>query len=172
MIISKFNLIIYPVASHRVDSAYYDYMSKGEVQKGYHCAWQIHYKLVFPVKYRKVLLDEMVVKIIEETAIGIQQERYAIEMEVLEIDKNHIHLLCAAHPKIASGEIVRIFKNITAREIFRRYPQIKKELWGGEFWFDGYYAATVGERGNWSKVENYIQKQSKPKEDLKQIKLL
>ena len=100
-------------------------MSKGEVQKGYHCAWQIHYHLVFPVKYRK----------------------------------------------ISPGEIVRIFKSIIAREIFRRHPEIKKELWGREFWSDGYYAATVGERGNWSKVEYYIQKQGKPKEDLRQLRL-
>jgi putative transposase len=92
-------------------------------------------------------------------------------MEALGMDKDHIHLLCGAHPKIAPGEIVRIFQSITAREIFRRYPQIKKELWGGEFCSDGYYAATVGERGNWSKVEKYIQKQGKPKEDLKQIRL-
>jgi putative transposase len=120
------------VACHRVDSEYYDDMSKGEVQKGYHCAWQIHYQLVFPVKYRRALLDEVVAKIIEETAIGIQ-ERYAIEMEALGMDKDHIPLLCGAHPKIAPGEIVRIFQSITAREIFRRYPQIKKELWGGEF---------------------------------------
>jgi putative transposase len=158
------------VACHRVDSEYYDDMDKGEVQKGYHCARQIHYQLVFPVKYRKALLDEMVVKIIEETAEGIQQ-RYAIEMEALGMDKNYIHLLFSAHPKISPGEIVRIFKSITAREIFRRYPQIRKELWGGEFWSDRYYAATVGERGNWSQVERYVQKQGKPKEDLKQIRL-
>ena len=121
-------------------------------------------------KVPQVLLDEMVVKMIEETTEGIQ-ERYAIEMEALGMDKDHIHLLCSAHPKIAPGEIVRIFKSITAREIFRRYPQIKKDLWGGEFWSDGYYAATVGERENWSKVEKYIQKQGKPKEDQKQIRL-
>jgi putative transposase len=62
-------------------------MGKGEVQKGYHCVWQIHY----------------------ETTYGIQ-ERYAIEMEALGMDKNHIHLLSSAHPKIPLGEIVRIFK--------------------------------------------------------------
>ena len=145
-------------------------MGKGEVQKGYHCAWQIHYHLVLPVKYRKALLDKMVIKIIEETAEGIQ-ERYVIKMEALGMDKNHIHLFSSAHPKIPPGGIVRIFKSITAREIFRRHPEIKKELWGGEFWSDGYYVATVGERGNWSKVENYIQKQGIPKEDLRQIRL-
>lgn len=145
-------------------------MSIGEVRKGYHCVWQIHYHIVFPVKYRKALLEVEGVKIIEETTAGIQ-ERYAIEMEALGMDSDHIHVLCGAHPKISPGEIVRIFKSITAREVFRRYPKIKRELWGGEFWSDGYYVATVGERGNWSKVEKYIQKQGKPKEDLKQLKL-
>ena len=80
----------------------------------------------------------MVIKIIEETAEAIQK-RYAIEMEALGMEKNHIHLLSNAHPKISLGEIVRIFKSITAREIFRRYPEIKKELWGEEFWYDEYY---------------------------------
>jgi putative transposase len=41
------------------------------VHKGYHCAWQIHYHIVFPVKYREGLLDSEVVEIIKETAIGI-----------------------------------------------------------------------------------------------------
>ena len=84
-------------------------MSKGEVQKGYHCIWQIHYHLVFPVKYRKALLDKMVIKIIEETAEGIP-ERYAIEMEALGMNKTHIHLLSSTYPKISPGEIVRIFE--------------------------------------------------------------
>ena len=126
--------------------------------------------MVFPVKYRKALIDEQVTDIIKETASGIAQ-RYAIEMEAIGCDKDHIHLLCGAHPKIAPGRIVQIFKSITAREIFQRKPSVKKALWGGEFWTDGYYVATVGERANWDTVENYVQKQGKPKSDLKQLKL-
>jgi len=141
-----------------------------KVRKGYHCAWQVHYHIVFPVKYRKALLEEAVIQLIGEVAIGIG-ERYAIEFEAIGMDRDHIHILCSAHPKIAPGEIVRIFKSITAREIFRRLPDIKKELWGGEFWTDGYYVATVGERANWETVEKYIKKQGKPREELKQIKL-
>ncbi len=126
--------------------------------------------MVFPVKYRKALIDEQVTEIIKETASGIA-ERYAIEMEALGCDKDHIHLLCGAHPKIAPGRIVQIFKSITAREIFRRKPSVRKALWGGEFWTDGYYVATVGERANWDSVERYVQKQGKPKSDIKQLKL-
>jgi len=84
-------------------------MGKGEVQKGYHCVWQIHYHIVFPVKYRKASLDKIVIKIIEETAEGIQ-ERYAIEMEALGIDRNHIHLLSSAHPKISPGKMCEYSK--------------------------------------------------------------
>ena len=142
----------------------------GEVQKVCHCAWQIHYHIVFPVKYRKVLLDGEVVEIIRETAISIQ-ERYELEIEALGMDNDHIHILCGAHPKISAGRIVQIFKSITAREIFRRKPSVKRALWGGEFWTDGYYVATVGERANWEAVERYISKQGRPREELKQLDL-
>ena len=142
----------------------------GSVRKGYHCAWQIHYHIVFPVKYRKALLDEKVIKIIEETSEEIEQ-RYEIEMEAMGMDTDHVHLLCGGHPKLSIGKIVQIYKSLTAREIFKRKPEVKRELWGGEFWSDGYYAATVGERGNWATVEKYVMQQGTPKEKLKQYRL-
>lgn len=143
---------------------------EADVKKGYHCAWQIHYHIVFPVEYRKALLDKEVVQIIKETALGIQ-ERYAIEIEAMGMDKDHIHILCGGHPKVSPGQIVQILGSITGRVILKRKPTVKRELWGGEFWTDGYYVATVGERANWTTVEKYIQEQGKPKEELKQLKL-
>ena len=145
-------------------------MGEGEVKKASHCAGQIHDHIVFPVKYRKALLDEAVVKIIGETAQGIQ-ERYDIEFEQLGCDRDHIHIRCSAHPKIAPGQIVRVFKSITGREIFRRKPSVKKVLWGGEFWTDGYYVATVGEHGGWKVVERYVRNQGRPREELRQLSL-
>ena len=52
---------------------------------------------------------------------------------------------------------MNLYKNVTAKQLFRRHPDLRKELWGGEFWTDAYYAATVGERGNWTVVEKYIE---------------
>ncbi len=103
-------------------------------------------------------------------SIGIGQ-RYAIEMEAIGMDKDHIHILCSSHPRMSPGEIVRIFKSITGREVFRRKPLVRKELWGGEFWADGYYVATVGERGNWKTVEEYILSRGETKEELRQLEL-
>jgi len=130
------------------------------LKKGNHCVYETHYHIVFPVKYRKVLLRkevEVEVKFIAEQ-IG---ERYEIEFEQMGCDEDHIHILCSFHPKYSIGEVVRIFKSITAREIFKKFPWLKKELWGGEFWSDGYYVATVGERGNWEAVEKYVRRQGK-----------
>ena len=141
-----------------------------EVRKGAHCAWQIHYHIGFPVKYRKALLDDEVTAMIRETATEIA-ERFPIEREVIGMDQNHIHLLCSAHPKMAPGRIVQIFKSLTAREIFRPKPAVKRVLWGGEFWTDGYDVATVGERANWQTVERYVQRQGAPSEDLRQLRL-
>ena len=123
-----------------------------------------------PLKYRKALLDNRIENVLRETTEEIG-ERYAIEMEALGMDKNHVHLLCGAHPKLAPGRIVQIYKSITAREVFRREPNVKKELWGGEFWSDGYYIGTVGERASWAAVEKYVVGQGQPKEDLRQLKL-
>ena len=80
-------------------------------------------------------------------------------MEQIGCDKDHIHILTSFHPKYSIGDFVRLFKSITAKQVFLKFPEVKKDLWGGEFWTDGYYAATVGERGNWSVVERYVKSQ-------------
>jgi putative transposase len=81
-------------------------MANEKVGKSYHCALQIHYHTVFPVKYRKTLLDSEITNIIQETAEGIA-EHYPIEMEAIGCDKDHIHLLCESHPKVTPGRIAR-----------------------------------------------------------------
>lgn len=140
-----------------------------QVQKARHCAYQTHYHIVFPVKYRKALLS----KEIEATILSLTteiSERYEIVFEQIGCDKNHIHILCSFHPKYSISEVVRKFKSITAREIFKSHPEIKKDLWGGEFWTDGFYAATVGERGNWEVVKRYVKNQGNA-EDVNQLRL-
>jgi putative transposase len=127
-------------------------------KKSWHCAYALHYHIVFPVKYRKALLSPAVESQLVSIAAEIQ-ERYEIEFEQIGADLDHIHVLCSGHPKLSPGGIVRMFKSITARELFRSFPDLKKDLWGGEFWSDGYYVATVGERNNWETVAKYVKNQ-------------
>jgi len=141
------------------------------VKKTWHNAYNTHYHLVFPVKYRKALLTNNIPLAISATAEEISQ-RYDIEFEKLGYDQNHIHILCSFPPKTSGSDVVRIFKSITARELFKRFPLLKKELWGGEFWSDGFYLATVSERGNWKQVEEYVANQGKTSDEPLQLRLL
>lgn len=140
------------------------------VQKGWHCAYDTHYHIVFPVKYRKALLRPAIEERIKQLSKEIE-ERYEITMEQIGLDQDHIHLLCSFHPKYSVGSVVQKFKSITARELFKTFPELKKELWGGEFWSDGYYVGTVSEKGNWKAVEKYVKNQGKKPEDI-QLRLL
>ena len=139
------------------------------VTRGNHCAYDTHYHVVCAVKYRKALLDKDIVQYLSFLAREIQ-EKYEIEFEQMGCDGDHIHLLLSYHPKLSGAEVVKIFKSITARELFKKFPELKKQLWGGNFWSDGYYLATVGMRGNWSVVESYVKNQGhKPQDYLQKL---
>ena len=65
---------------------------------------------------------------------------------------------------------IQIVKSITARQLFLKHPDLKRELWGGCLWTEGYYVATIGEGGNKDMIEVYIEMQGKNLKDL-QLKL-
>jgi REP element-mobilizing transposase RayT len=113
---------------------------------------------VCPAKYRRVVFDEK----IEKTLTNICKEislRYEIQFLEIGVDKDHVHFLVQSVPIYSPTKIIRIIKSITAREIFLKHPEVKKKLWGGEFWTDGYYVSTVSKHGDENIITNYIQNQ-------------
>ena len=100
------------------------------------------YHLVLPAKYRRVVFDEDVDNVLKEVCLDIEK-RYQIKFLEIGSDKDHIHFLLQSVPTYSVTKIVTILKSITAREVFKRCPQVKKKLWGGEFWTDGYFVNTV-----------------------------
>jgi REP element-mobilizing transposase RayT len=121
------------------------------------------YHLVCPTKYRNLALFETAENILKETCLEISNK---FQIYFLEIgsDKNHVHFLIQSVPTYAPTKIVRIVKSITAREIFARAPEVKKQLWGGEFWSDGYFMSTVSKNGTETTIQQYVKNQSIDKE--------
>ncbi len=121
----------------------------------YHNISECYYHLQLTVKYRRALLNKKLEKVIVDTMSEFK-ERYVIEMNEIGFDQNHIHILCRFLPKYSGGQVIKIIKSITVKQIFNECPEIKKELWGGEFWTDGYYISTISGRGSKKVIENYI----------------
>ena len=78
------------------------------------------------------------------------------EIEEVERAKDHVHIFTSIPPKYSVGDMVRVLKSVSAKEIFRRHPEVKKELWGGEFWEDGYFVRTVGDKVTSETIKKYI----------------
>src|SRR3990172_2957403 len=121
------------------------------------------YHLVCPAKYRQVVFTEQVDQELKKVCLEITQ-RYEIVFLEIGVDKDHVHFLIQSVPTYSPTRIAQTIKSITAREIFKRVPSVKKKLWGGEFWTDGYFINTVGHKGNEESIRNYVQNQGKGKE--------
>lgn len=121
------------------------------------------YHLVCPAKYRRVVFTDEVDRELWEVCMEITK-RYEIGFIEIGVDKDHVHFLIQSVPMSSPGRIAQIVKSITAREILRRVPSVKKQLWGGEFWTKGYFINTVGQFGNEKTIAEYVKKQGREKE--------
>ena len=65
--------------------------------------------------------------------MGGFKDRYEIEVHTVGFDKNHVHVLCRFLPKYSGGQVVRLMKSITAREVFRRAPVSSSGCGAGSF---------------------------------------
>jgi REP element-mobilizing transposase RayT len=118
------------------------------------------YHLVFPVKYRRKVIDGKVSDYIKEICLEIG-ERYEIQFVEIGTDEDHVHFLVQSVPTMAVSKVVQTIKSITAREVFKNYPEVKKQLWGGNFWTSGFYANTVGQYGNKEVIKKYVENQGR-----------
>jgi putative transposase len=130
--------------------------------------------MVLCVKYRKKLLlrSERIIRLKEICSeIG---KRYWFQFDAIGTDGDHVHIFIGSEPKYAPSKVMQIIKSIAAKQIFKDFPEIRKELWGGEFWSDGGYIGTVGEGVTAEIIRDYIEKQgtTEEKEGYKQMNLL
>jgi REP element-mobilizing transposase RayT len=116
------------------------------------------YHLVCPTKYRKAVVTADVDEKLREICADISL-RYEIEFLEIGIDSDHVHFFVQSVPTYSPTKIVRTIKSITAKEIFRQMPEVKKQLWGGEFWSDGYYISTVGAHSSEEAMKSYVKNQ-------------
>jgi REP element-mobilizing transposase RayT len=97
------------------------------------------YHIELPAKYRRVIFDDEVDGVLKDVCLDIEN-RYQIKFLEIGTDKDHVYFLMQSVPTYSVTKIVTMIKSISAREVFKRCPKVKKLLWGGEMWTDGYYA--------------------------------
>jgi putative transposase len=126
------------------------------------------YHLVCPIKYRRSVLSVDVEKSLVEVCINIEK-RFDIFFIEIGADENHVHFLIQSVPMMSVKSIAQTVKSITAKELFRLHPEVKRQLWGGQFWSRGYYVNTVGQYANEEIIQKYISSQGDEKNKYKKF---
>lgn len=137
-------------------------MRKNKPNKNYisknHSKFILTYHIIFTCKYRKKLLikyGEDVKQIMYDIC-----KRYDFYIKEMEVDKDHIHMMISSVPKISPLQIVRVLKQQSTIQMWRRYAsELKKQYWKeNTFWTDGYFCSTIGEVSS-KTLKHYIQNQ-------------
>ena len=125
------------------------------VKRASHCVYDTRYHLVWAPKYRKWVLQGAIRQRVKELFQEIAGH-HGFEIEEMEVGKDHVHLFLSFPPKYSIGQVVGLMKAVSAKEIREELPEVRKQLWGGEFWEDGYFARTVGDKVTAEVIKKYI----------------
>jgi putative transposase len=98
-------------------------------------------------------------------------ENHEFEIDTMEVAQDHVHLFISFPPRYSISRVVGMLKSISASAIFREHPEVKKQLWGGEFWEDGYFARTVGDKVTAEVIRKYIEYHRNEEKNPTQLKL-
>ena len=116
------------------------------------------YHFVCPTKYRRAVISPQVDAALVAVCQAIA-DRYEIDFIEIGADRDHVHFLVQSVPTLSPTRIVRTIKSLTARELFKEMPWLKKALWGSSFWSGGFFVNTVGRYGSESVMRRYIAEQ-------------
>jgi len=128
------------------------------LKSGGHTKYELKYHFVWCPKYRKMILKGNIGKYVAHVIYEIA-ERYDFEVVELAVMPDHVHLFVSAPPETSPAHLLQVIKSITAREVFKRFPGIKRFLWGGALWERGYFVMSSGTGTTDEMIRQYIKDQ-------------
>ena len=129
------------------------------IRRTKHAVYDVKYHLVWIPKYRKDVLRGEVGEYLKEVFQRIAEE-YELVIDTMEVMEDHVHIFVEVPPRYSPARVVQIMKSISAREVFKEFPEIRKQLWAGELWNDGYFVRSVGDKVTADIIRKYIKYQT------------
>ena len=139
-----------------------------EFRRQGHCVYYAQYHLVLVSKYRRKIFNPGMLEYLKDLINRVKDYYPEIDVETVNGEQEHIHLLVWVPPKMPVGHAVGIIKSNTARELKKKFSFLEQVYWGNDgIWSDGYFVSTVGI--NEDVIRKYIEYQGR--EDSGQAKL-
>ena len=127
-----------------------------------HGKFSLKAHLVFSTKYRLKLFDN------KRLSFELKANMYEIaknsnfNIELVETDRDHIHILIDYEPNVSIKQIVRKLKSETQYYMWLKFaPYLKSKYWtkNHKFWSKGYFVCSIGEGASYDTIQEYINNQ-------------
>ena len=130
-----------------------EYISKN------HSKFLIKFHIILVCKYRKQLLVGAVEYDMKKIMRHIS-EMSDFDIEVMETDKNHLHMMVRSEPKLSPLQIVRRLKQMSTSAVWKKYRDFLRHNFYKEhtFWTDGYFVSSIGNVSQ-ETIKKYIENQ-------------
>ncbi len=128
------------------------------IRRTKHAVYELKYHLVWVPKYRVCVLGGEVGEYVKEVFQQIADE-YEFKIDTMEVMEDHVHVFIEAPPAYAPARVVQILKSVSGREVFKKFPKLRKSMWSGMIWSDGYFVRSVGDKVTADVIRKYIQYQ-------------
>jgi putative transposase len=92
-----------------------------------HAVYDLKYHLACVPKYRKNVLSKEVSEYLNDIFIKIAEE-YESGIDTMEVMENHVYVFVEVPPRYSPTRVVQIIKSVSAREVFSKYPDFRKQL--------------------------------------------
>ena len=129
------------------------------IRRTKHAVYDLKYHIVWIPKYRKDILDKGISDYLKAMFNKIAEE-YGFRIDTMEVMEDHVHIFVEVPPRYSPAQVVQIMKSISAREVFKEFPDLRKQLWAGELWNDGYFVRSVGDEVTADVIRKYIEYQA------------
>ena len=129
------------------------------IRRTQHAVYDLKYHLVWIPKYRKHILGHEIAEYVKEV-FGRIADEYEFKIDTMEVMEDHVHVFIEVPPRYSPARVVQIMKSISAREVFKKFPELREQLWAGEFWSDGYFVRSVGDHVTADVIRKYIEYQT------------
>jgi putative transposase len=135
------------------------------VRRTKHAVYDLKYHLVWIPKYRKDVLSGEVSRYLKEVFQQVSEE-YEFRIDTMEVMEDHVHIFVEVPPRYSPAQAVQILKSVSAREVFKKFPKLRKQLWAGELWSDGYFVRSVGDKVTADIIRKYMEYQTHEEDSL------
>lgn len=136
---------------------------KYNIDRGSHSVYSLQFYYVACVKYRRAVLTQNIASRLKEINLSVAQS-FGVTIIEQEVVGDYVHILFSSKPQMQLSKFVNSLKAVSARLLFREFPELQRALRKRHLWSPSYFLASTGQV-TLETLKRYVENQNMNNED-------